>query len=425
MADTLIAGPIVLVDKTDTSEKTGPQVYARPLMDSRVAPNNTPISYRCINELVLDPTCLLAELAITAQMIHTPWVYETNNDATSEMVQFVEKNLLPLRDFFLQQAVQGTLRYGWQSFEAIFKPEDGMIWFDCFKALLQEKTDILVFINNGRYAGVINQVDDFDPKILTNEYSFNINFDVRGTDWYGTSVYKYLQRINKSWDNVEKTSNRYDNKIAGATWVIHYPVGASNFEGKVDVDNGIIANTLLTRLEASGAIAVPDEVQEYLDDSIDKETRGKWLIELITAKGSGQSGLIDRQRYLDALKVRAFGLTERSLFEGSHGTKEEASIHTDISLSTIDTKHRLICFWLNWLIIPTLLKFNFGRKYMYSVRVTPAPLADNKFNTIKAIYHALIQNADPEQWEKIVGTLNIGAIQKELGLPVVGNVQNG
>lgn len=413
------AGIVTLYDTDKTSEKTGPQIFSTPITDSRVYPNNKPITYRCIRTLVEDPTCQLAELAVIAQMVHTPWVVTSyKSQATPEMVDFVDKNLLVHRDFFLQQAVSGTLRFGWQAFETIYKPEGGQIWIDCFKALLQDYTDILVYINNGKFAGVINETGTADPKILNNEYSFVINFDVEGTDWYGNSVYRYLRKTLSSWDAVEGSASRYDKKIAGAAWVVYYPVGKSPYGSPaVETDNGEIANALLTKLEASGSIAIPDEVQEWVDDSIDTDAKGKWRVELITADSNSQSGFIDRGKYLDALKVRAFGFTERSLLEGSKGTKEEASVHTDISLATIDTKHRLICHWLNWYVVPNLMRLNFGKQYMWSVRVIPAPLADNKFNTIKSIYHALIQNADPEQWEKIVGTLDIPSILTELGLP--------
>jgi len=51
----------------------------------------------------------------------------------------------------------------------------------------------------------------------------------------------------------------------------------------------------------------------------------------MSATNTSQGSFIDRQKYLDALKMRAFGLPERSILEGSHGTKAEADVHADIA----------------------------------------------------------------------------------------------
>lgn len=418
---TNILGPIELFDQEKTSETTSAQIFTTPLFDSRVFPNDERLTYECIRELSKDPTVQLCLWAIFAQMMHTPWIYDTEetveNKPTPEMIAFVKSNLAPLRDRFLQQAVFGTLKFGWQPFEVVYKPEKGMIFIDNFKALLQDYTDILVFIDNGKFAGFINNTSGLRDSKILDKYALNINFDVEGTDWYGNSVFTHLQKILSSWDSVQETANRYDRKIAGAAWVVQYPVGETKVNG-VMKDNAVIAREILNSLEASGGVAVPSDIQEFLDDSIDEEVKGKWQIDIISAKDGGQSGFIDRQKYLDILKVRAFALTERSLLEGSHGTKEEASVHSDTSLSTVDSRHRLICNELNLCTIPYLMELNFGKKYKWSVRVQPAPLEDTRFNTIKQIYHAILQNSEPENLQKIIGGLNMENIHRVLGLPV-------
>lgn len=411
-----VAGPIQLYDKEKNSERTAPQVITYNTYDSRIYQQISPLTYTQIRELRKDPTIQLARWAVLSPMIHTPWTYVSYKDkATKEMLDFVEDCLSPLRDWFLQQAVFGTLDYGWQPFEVVYKPEDGAIRIDNFKALLQDLTTILVYIDSGQFAGFVNQPwfpgNDVQIKY---EYALNINFEVEGTDWYGTSVFSILEPIQTSWDDVEETANRYDRKMAGANWVVYYPVGKTPYQG-VETANDEIALALLNRLQASGAVAIPDEIQEWMDDTIDREAKGKWRVELLSSSSSVQSSFIDRQKYLDALKMRAFGLPERSILEGKHGTKEEADAHGDIALSIIDSRHRLLCNQLNVGPVSQLLSINFGKKYRDAVRVIPAPLVDAQYATIKEIYRLILQTPDSLVAE--LPNINTKAMRDELGIP--------
>lgn len=411
-----LLGDIKLRDKNPGSEKTSAQVFSTPNYDSRLYQSYQPFTYAKIRELKNDPTIQLARWAVLAPMVHTPWIIEQNKKlATQEMVDFVHDNLRPLRDMFLVQAVFGTLDYGWNPFEIVYKPEDGRIWIDNFKALLHHYTTILIYINNGKFAGFTNETyfPDQSEKVIQ-PYAQLTNFEVEGTDWYGYSVYKSLNKICDSWDTVEATSNRYDKKIAGASWVVYYPVGETKYKG-VLTPNDTIAQYIIADLQGSGCVAIPDEWAEWTDDMADREAEGKWRIELIEAKSSAQSAFIDRQKYLDALKMRALGFPERSIMEGSHGTKEEASVHTDIALSIVDSRHRLLTNQLNLYSLPHLMRFNYGKKYEYALRVTPAPLVDAQFGLVKDIYRLLLQNQKIA--EKEFSNLNMTAIKTELNLP--------
>lgn len=413
-------GVIQLRDKENTSEKTSAQIISSPLFDSRIYPNYHCIPAWRIRQLRNDPTIQLARWCVLSQMIHTPWVYIKNKKfASKEIVTFLDQNLLPLRDLFLQQACFGTLDFGWNPFEVVYKPEDGMIWIDNFKSLLQDFTEILVYTNNGKFAGFTNSSynqEQFQDAVILGEYALNTNFEVEGTDWYGYSVFRALQLIVNSWDRVQDVANRYDRKMAGATWVIYYPVGRTKYNG-VELDNDEIARRILANLESSGTVAIPDEIQEWLDDTVDREAKGKWRLDILESKSSSQAQFIDRQKYLDALKMRAFGLTERSVLEGSHGTKAEADVHADVSLSTVDSRHRLLCNCLNLTTVPNLIRLNFGKKYMWSVRVRPAPLVDNQFATIKEMYRMFLQGT--EVIDKEVASWDMDAIRSELGIPSV------
>lgn len=422
---TSVLGPIILQDRNIGSERTAPQVLSSPIFDSRLARRNV-LTYRCIRELRKDPTIQLARWAVLAPMVHTPWMYLNNKSkASKEMLDFVEEVFTPLRDSFLLQAVFGTLDFGWKPFEIVYKPEDGYVHIDNFKSLLHEYTDILVYVNTGRFAGFANETFGYDANhIIPEKYALNINFDSEGTDWYGFSVFESLQKVDRAWNDVEGAANRFDKKVAGATWIVYFPVGKTLWNG-IQTENSTIAKGILDSLEASGGAIIPDEIQEWIDDTIDREAKGKWRLELISATTSNSTQFIDRQKYLDALKMRAFALPERAILEGSHGTKAEADVHSDIALATVDTRHRLICDQLNCHVLPKLMDINFGKKYQYAVKIRPAPLVDTQFSMIKEFYRLILQT--PETLIKEINNIDMKGLRDELGLPssIVGDQQNG
>jgi hypothetical protein len=244
-----------------------------------------------------------------------------------------------------------------------------------------------------------------------------VNLEVEGTDWYGISASSSLDPLVSDWKDVNDSANRFDRKVAGATWVIYYPVGKTEFNG-VDTSNDVIARTILATLEASGGVAVPDEIQEWvsdLEDSIDKDIKGKWRIELISASNTPRSAFVERQKYIDSLKVRVFGIPERSLLEGQFGTKAEAETHAEIGLSNVDTKHRLVVQQYNQGPINNILNLNWGPKAKDTVWIEVAPLVSSRFNHLKEIYRMILQSPDVGSIE--AQNLDMRAIREELAVP--------
>ncbi len=421
---TTVLGPIILSGTLEGSERTSGQVTHFNVWDSRLT-TSTSLTPTRIREIRNDATVQLARQAVVSPIIHTPWNYNPTKDAPAGAVDEIVAIFEPLRDWLLQNAVYGALDFGWAPFEIIYVPKDGRVTITRFKQLLQDFTSILVYVNSGEFAGFANEPISIggvaNNVIITLPYAINFNLAVEGTDWYGQSVSSVLDTICTRWNDVDKSANRYDKKIAGASWVVYYPVGETMVSGALTA-NDKIAKDILTHLEASGGVAVPDEIQEWLDDSVDRELKGKWRIELISAPNSSQSDFVDRQKYLDTLKIRAFGIPERSILEGQFGTKAEAEVHADIALSSIDTKHRLICDQINERAIRPLLRMNYGEKYENSVSIAPAPLVDAQFQTVKEIYRLLVQS--PQIIAKEVQNIDVQALRDSMGIPSVPDADN-
>jgi hypothetical protein len=422
---TTVLGPIMVHEKPKTSESSSAQIRAITAWDSRLSQTTDFVAYDRVREIRLDATVQLAQEAVLAPMIHTPWNYKSKDKAPKKAKQLIEDCLSEKRDWFLQNIIFNTLDFGWAPFEVIYDFNGTNIIITEFKQLLHDYTWILVYVETGRFAGFTNEPtllgSHLNAVIIEEPYGINYNLRVEGTDWYGISKSQTLDPIVECWQDVEDTANRYDRKIAGATWVVYYPVGETPYNGTL-TSNDEIANTLLTTLEASGAIAIPDEIQGWLDDSVERELKGKWRIELISVSGNVTENFVDRQKYLDNLKVRAFGIPERSILEGKFGTKAEAETHADIALATINTKHRLICDQINKNVIKPLLRFNYGENREDIVWIEPAPMVDAQFSTVKEIYRLIMQT--PSLAELEIKNLDVPGLREQLNLPSVPNAPN-
>jgi hypothetical protein len=427
-AANMMSGSIIIKRDPDrkTTESTTSQQLGSPQFDSRSHPSwYYYITPQRIREIKKDATVRLVRQAIAAPIIHTPWTIKVNKQAPSGAKEFIEDVFRHTRDWLLQGSVYGALDFGWMPYELVYQPtKDGQITVTKFKQLLQDFTTILIYVDTGDFAGFTNwpmysiygtqsgweiEVDE--------KYAMNINLEVEGTDWYGISASSALDALCSDWDDVNKSANRYDKKVAGATWVVYYPVGKTPYQGK-DVSNDLIAADILASLEASGGVAIPDEIQEWvtdLEDSIDKDVKGKWRIELISAQVSTGTSFSDRQKYLDNLKVRVFGIPERSLLEGKFGTKAEAETHAEIGLSTVDTKHRLIVKQYNKCVVNKLLSLNWGEGFKDSVWIEVAPLVSSRFNHMKEIYRMVLQSPDMGSLE--AQNLDMKAFREELSVP--------
>jgi hypothetical protein len=136
---------------------------------------------------------------------------------------------------------------------------------------------------------------------------------------------------------------------------------------------------------------------------------------LISAQASSAASFDDRQKYLDNLKVRVFGIPERSLLEGKFGTKAEAETHAEIGLSTVDTKHRLLVQQFNEGPVNNVLSLNWGPDAKDSVWIEVAPLVSSRFNHLKEIYRMVLQSPDVGSLE--AQNLDMRAIREELAVP--------
>lgn len=371
--------------------RSGQQVWVSPLYSGNlgVLPLYRKFGHAALHEvrrLRRDPTIKLARWLSCAPIVSCPWTIESpKQNAPPGAVEFFEDLLQPLRVQLLQQISYSLVDYGWNCYEKIFSlREDGLVTVKRFKHLLHDLTDILIDPANGDYVGLKNGY-----AVLDTDSSMLHSFEPEGTDWYGNSVLFDTRQLQEDYRRLEEAAARYDDKIAGTHILIKYPEGESEFEGGM-LDNAVIAQRVGQLIQSSGVVAIPVQVKDWVSEKNTSDP-GSWSIEFLTDGGAGVAAFVARQEYLDKLKVRAFGLPERTVLETEGGTRADAEQHTSFAIVNIDLRHQLIAQTIDRQAIDVLLRINWGPQSVGTVTIKPTPIADEAKPFLQQLYTAYLQ----------------------------------
>lgn len=408
--------------KTNMKSRTQPQVYSTvQTWDGELSHPSRGPNLCKVRQMRKQPTISLSRQLIIAPVLAAHWNYLETDDAPEGAKDFIKKQLTPFRMHLLRTTFQGYIDFGWQPYEKIFKVcKDGMIGLKKLKPLLQRDTFILVDKRTGAYEGLKQSNTHILPEIvLTVPETLLVSLDVEGTDWYGHSIFESTEVAFDQYENSRKGADRYDKKVAGSHWIIHYPPGESDYNGQQDVSNDEIAHDILNKLEASGRIAVPKSLEAMIDEM--SKAANSWEIELVSDVSNTTSNFIERLKYLDALIVRSFGVPERAVLEGSFGTKAEADSHGDAAVLNMDMRHRLAVVTYNQHLVNHLMRVNFGEEYEDTVYIEPAPLDASQRKLLATIYDRVLQSpgAGPEE----IASIDSETLKSELGIPFLDDYE--
>jgi hypothetical protein len=387
-------------------ERTPPQVHTSIAYDGELTrPSVGTLTYQKIRQIRIDPTVKMVRQFAVAPIVAGKWVIEAEDDAPEGAKEFIEKEITRHRLDLITQGMYGQIDYGWIAFERVIEDlptgEWGIKWL---KPLLHDITTILVDAGTGAYIGVRQQPNSIVSSPtqlaaqidLTGEETVLINAEVEGTNWYGEPVMKALEAIYDEQKVINTGARKYDQRIAGSHWIIYYPIGTSKYKGST-IDNGALAQELIRGIESMGGIALPRSAVEAFDQvtsQMSQQEASQWKLELLSDKGSGQTPFLERYKYLDILKVRAFGYPERAMLEGQFGTKAEAEAHADLAILNLEMKHAQLVQQVNRQLCDWYLRVNWGPDYCGKVFIKPAPLADRAIAFFRQVYLALVANRD-------------------------------
>ncbi len=411
-----------------TPQKTPAQVLSMVAVDGELAqPTGITNAFYAKARLIRrDPTVKLARWFAVAPLVGSSWSYECEDYAPEGAKDFIAEQMERVRLQLLTSSLYGCIDFGWQPYEILYEDTPEGFWgFKSLKPLLQDITTILVMESTGDFVGLrqepyvrINSAPLHPIDLFENECCV-INLDVEGTNWYGEPILKSIESIYDEAQLIHKNARKYDAKVAGTHWVIYYPLGVSQYAG-AEIDNGEIARKLLASIESVGGIAVPRSVVQVMD-ALNEKLAGsestQWKVELLTDNGSGTTSFAERFRYLDTLKVRAFGFPERALLEGQFGTKAEAEAHADLAILNMEMRHKALVEQYNEKLVNLLLRLNYGPDAECSVYIQSAPLADRALAFLRDIYKLLMQN--PQSGVEELMAMDRSAIRDRLGIPVM------
>lgn len=381
--------------------------------------------YRKARLIRRDPTVRMMRRLFMAPLIASEWTIKTEDWTPPGAKELLEDTVIKKLKLKLQRSAYcGMIDYGWQSYERWYEPRpDGFIE-PKIKSLLQDLTTILVDADSGAFIGLkqapaLSHGNLIGFKYLVGPEALLFSQDVEGTNWYGEPTLKAIESTYDETEVLDKASRKYDARIAGSHWVIYYPLGTSKFDG-VDTSNYEIARNLLKNAESMSGIAVPRSVVEFIDSANaemgDKEG-AQWKIELLTDSGAGQTAFLEKAKYNDVKKVRAFGFPERAVLEGQFGTKAEAVAHGDLAVTNLEIENKLFCKQVDEQIIDDMLAFNFGEEFRGCACVEPAPLTDADKAYLQKIYETLLAN--PNMALDEVSVIDRDAVREKVGVPAL------
>lgn len=372
--------------------------------------------YKKVRLMRRDPTIALVRMLIVSGPLAAGWSVEAKKNAPAGALDLIKEELNPIRFLLVKSALLGCTDFGWQPFEKIFKiREDGFIGIQKLKPLVQDETEIRVIKKSGAFNGFYQRhIDEFDDVLLSRKFSLLYNFDVEGTNWYGSATMRNVESPYDRGEILNESSERFDEKIAGAHWKIEYPIGSSEYN-RVDTDNFEIAQVIKGQLQSNSILIIPQEMERFVDNLNGARTDNPWNIEIITADSSAGVVLVDKAKYYDMLKVRGLGFPERSITEGRHGTKAEASEHADFALSNVKLRHDEIILSTNWHLVNQMLVENYGPGTEGTVFIKSNELTDAKKRVLRELYMKVL--TQPELVKQEIHNIDFDVLREILGIP--------
>lgn len=383
--------------------------------------------YRKWRMMRRQPTIALARKFGVGPILASTWTVEGK---VPQAVEFVEQQILPLRSHLLRTSLFGITDFGWKIFEKIFRFEnieftDGTILLcqvlDQVKPLRNDDTRIRYVRETGQFLGMSHVNRYTGQKIFIDApHTLFVNFDDEGLGEYAESRMSIVEGAYDDWKAANESAQRYDKKMAGTFLEIRFPVGKSMLGG-VLTDNGEIAERIGRNMLSNGFITIPIDVQDLVTNL--QKINEAWKITFHDSQAQ-QGNFVDRQKYLDGQMVRAFGITERAILEGSYGTKAEAGEHADATLLNMQLDHEMLTEFFNCGLpnrqeglVDQLLTINGWPAG--SAKLVAMPLSDDRYEIFQAVLTQLLADAgtSPELLDK----MDIDSMLHTLKIPVAAS----
>lgn len=352
------------------------------------------ITYNTYREIRLQPTVALVRALSAAPIVAAGWHVDADEDVPDrqKMIDAIEHDFMPLREDFLERALNDTCDYGFAPFEEVWGIVDGRLALIRLRSLLVDITTIMIWRDTGQFAGYTQH--EYTTRLLVPTLNaLNITVNREGDNHYGRPILENVRKTYNRYTQSDDGAARYDHKMAGTHLVIQYPVGMTLIDD-VDKDNYDIAKEIEKDFKSSGTLIMPQVVSKMITGTNltpEMLKKASWNIFFLTDGGS-QHSFVPRLEYLDINFVRGLLTPERSIIQGQSGTRAESSEHSKGAMSERDKTHRFLVRMLNWHGVDRMLVANWGEKARGKARIVAESITDAQKKFFQEMFTALINN---------------------------------
>lgn len=370
-----------------------------------------------INAIRKHPTVWFAQYIALAPLLESGWSVQADStdEDVAKIAAIVKKVILPWSWHIIERSLFGQHEFGWQAFELVWDVEDiddqPHIVPRKIKELVQDFPTDILSNNKGDLLGFKQ-----DEVTIPANKCLYIAQRVRGSNYYGESSYKAVWPLVQSDMTVSEHADRHDRWSSGSKIIVRYPVGTSLVSTSAGTlaqveDNKKIADRVLNAMKQGEGAAMP---------AGRTEGSNSWDLTHVSDPVSHETRFTNRQRFLDTRILHIFLVPERSATEGQFGTKAEAGTHGDLGLQLQFIQHAKITEAVSDQIVDRMIEYNWGRKYVGRVKVTPTPLDDKRIKFYQELYMKLLDSDEISFVERLLVDMN--ALRTSLSVPLRAGV---
>ena len=328
--------------------------------------HNRPIfTYYSIRLMLLDPRITFG-LSFIKGPIVSHFRYDVETDRP-EVEEFIRQQV----DWFWQTSAVRALKaleWGFAGFEAMYKMQNGKIFFKGLKDL--EPIDLRVVTKNGEYVGLTvrntrHEDHNITPIYLGGPKSFWHVHNRERHPWYGLS--RLFTAHVPWWEKWSEGGYRdirrlwfYKNAYEGGT--IYHPPGSTRLESGQQVSNKDLARELIEKKRTGGTLTLPN--------SLAGDSAREWEYSPPSANPV-PTGLLEYGDKIDVEELEALGIPPEVIESQSSegfGSSSGRQMPVLAFFSTLQELANWLLFDFDDQILRFMVALNFGTDVEYQVK---------------------------------------------------------
>lgn len=338
-------------------------------------PPGTLETYRLMG---LHPTLVIAQAATLCPIIASTWSVEVVNKskAPSDAKELIERTFVRKRTKMVKRLLAAP-KFGCATLEQVWGSDsEGAIVPLDWKYLLPDITDVITD-EHGELLGVMN-----DTVRLESRDIIHYAHEREGDNWYGWSRH---ERCRRQWANamaIEDTGYRLDQKAAGTTPYVGYPVGTVKDASGAEISNYKAALSLVASISRGQGVVYPNFGNMPEDDLLNhpdfaKQSLWSWGFMDAGNCGPAQEAILNKLRYYDALMLRSWCKAERSLIQADKaGSRADSETHQGINDADNEQLHDELTEVVNEQSVDRVLEENYGPMARGTVKLVAGQIVD-------------------------------------------------